>query len=296
MTDAFTIKNYSILTSLNKTEIYIKMIDTVAHMTYETSVDNNELRLSLTLDDIYKIIASCFAEDEGYKVAITVKSGIMKTKFHAVIAGFLKIDFDILIKEKIMTNDSQLTLFVNQLEEKQETIYEALSKRCNELFCLLETQKKEYENKIRELENTVNVISNAEIEIRMNTFVSINVQALVIQGDAHVKQDKICLLYKLQKINFTSFSFADLSSFRNTSLKELTIDATGNTKFISLKGLDGFPNLETLIIINPSCLKDFSILYKNNHKIKSIKLPGQTSVNVNELKTYCNENKIIVTI
>ena len=55
MTDAFTIKNYSILTSLNKTQIYIKMVDTVTHMVYETNVDNSELRLSVTLEDIYKI-------------------------------------------------------------------------------------------------------------------------------------------------------------------------------------------------------------------------------------------------
>jgi hypothetical protein len=73
------------------------MMDTVTHMVYETNVDNTELRLSLTLDNVYKIITSCFGEDEGFKVAITVRSGLMKLKFHAVVGGFLKIDFDILI-------------------------------------------------------------------------------------------------------------------------------------------------------------------------------------------------------
>lgn len=100
MTDAFTIKNYSILTSFNKTQIYMKLVDTVTHMVYETNVEHAELRLSLTLEDIYKIITACFGEDEGYKVGITVRSGLMKMKFHAVVGGFLRIDFDILVKEK----------------------------------------------------------------------------------------------------------------------------------------------------------------------------------------------------
>ena len=129
MTDAFTIKNYSILTSFNKPQIYIKMMDTVSHLTYETNLDIVELRLSTTLEDAYKIITNCFAEDEGYKVAISVKSGIMKLKFHALIGGFLKLDFDVLLKEKLISNDSQLTLFMNQLEQRQETVVETLNKR-----------------------------------------------------------------------------------------------------------------------------------------------------------------------
>ena len=195
MTDAFTIKNYSILTSLNKTQIYIKMVDTVTHMVYETNVDIGELRLSLTLDDIYKIITSCFGEDDGYKVAITVRAGLMKMKFHAVVGGFLKIDFDILVKEKVMTNDTQLSLFMHQLERKQETAFETLSSRCDQLASIVER-----------LEQTINVVSCAEIELRMNTFVPLNIQSLAIQGDIHMKAEKIQFLYKLQKLSFHSLT------------------------------------------------------------------------------------------
>lgn len=280
MTDAFTIKNYSILTSLNKTQIYIKMVDTVTHMVYETNVDNGELRLSITLEDVYKIITACFGEDDGYKVAITVRSGLMKMKFHAVIGGFLKIDFDILIKEKLMTNDTQLSLFMHQLEQKQESAFEALVIRCDQLGRTIER-----------LENTLNLVSCAEIEMRMNTFVPLNSQSLTIQGDAHMKADKIHCLYKLQKLNLTQFSLVDLTSFTSYSLRELCIDSTGNNKFISLRGIDsGFPNLESLVIANAASLRDVSSLYKS--KIKTVKIIGQSAFNIVELKTYCIEHKI----
>lgn len=279
MTDAFTIKNYSILTSFNGTQIYIKMMDTVTHMVYETNVDNTELRLSLTLDNVYKIITSCFGEDEGFKVAITVRSGLMKLKFHAVVGGFLKIDFDILIKEKLMTNDTQLSLFMHQLEQKQEVAIEALSARCDELVCL-----------VKKLEETVSAISCAEIEMRVNTFVPLSATTLSIQGDVHLKADKIKLLFKLQKLHLTAFSLVDLATISNSSLKDLYIDAGGSTKFVSLRGIQGMQKLETLVIANAPLLRDFSCLYKMS--LRSIKIVGQCAVNMNELKTFCSEHKI----
>jgi hypothetical protein len=285
MTDAFTIKNYSILTSLNKTQIYIKMMDTVTHLTYETNLDTAELRLSTSLEDTYKIITNCFAEDAGYKVAITVKSGFMKLKFHALVGGFLRIDFDVLLKEKLLSNDGQLTLFMNQLEQRQESVVESLTKRCNELASLIEAQEKRFDH----LETLLNTVSCAEIELRMNAFYPINVPTLTIQGDTHLKMDKMSILYKLQKIVFTSFSFSDLSCFKNGSLREMTIDSS--SKMSSLKGLEGFPNLEVLSIANSPLLKDFSAFYKMGHKIKRLNLQQPSQ----ELQMFCTQHQIALT-
>lgn len=281
MTDAFTIKNYSILTSFNKTQIYIKMMDTVSHLTYETNLDSGELRLSTTLEDAYKIITNCFAEDEGYKLVISVKSGLMKLKFHALIGGFLKLDFDVLLKEKLISNDSQLTLFMNQLEQRQETVVETLNKRCNDLASLIELHEKRF----TQMESLLNTFSSAEIDLRMNNFFPFNSQIVAIQGDTHLKTDKISLLYKLQKIVFTSFSFTDLTSFKNGTMREMSIESA--PKITGLKGLDGFPNLEVLTISGAPLLKDFSAIYKFGTKLKVIKMNGSP-----ELQRFCNEYKI----
>ena len=281
MTDAFTIKNYSILTSFNKTQIYIKMMDLTNHLTYETNLDAGELRLSTTLEDAYKIITNCFAEDAGYKVAISVKSGSMKLKFNALIGGFLKLDFDVLLKEKLISNDSQLTLFMNQLEQRQETVVETLNKQCIHLASLIEAHEKRFV----QMESLLNTISSAEIDLRMNAFFPINVQTIAIQGDAHLKTDKLNTLYKLQKIVFTSFSFVDLSSFKNETLREMTIESS--PKMTGLKGLEGFPNLEILSIVNAPLLKDFSAIYKFGNRLKVLKMQGPP-----ELQRFCNEHKI----
>jgi len=282
MTDAFTIKNYSILTSLNKTQIYIKMMDTVTHLSYETNLDQGELRLSTSLEDTYKIITHCFAEDAGYKVVISVKSGVLKLKFHAVIGGFLKLDFDVLLKEKLLSNDAQLTLFMNQLEQRQESVVETLTKRCNELASLIMAQ----ETRFNQLESLLNTISCAEIELRLNAFFPINSQTVTIQGDAHLKVDKMSYLYKLQKIVFTSFSFPDFTSFKNGTLREMTIESA--SKLTGFKGLDGFPNLETLSILGAPGLKDFSGLYKTGSKLKYLKIPEASAT----LQQFCKEHKI----
>jgi hypothetical protein len=254
-------------------------MDTVTHMVYETSVDNSELRLSLTLDDIYKIVTACFGEDDGYKVGITLRAGLMKIKFHAIIGGFLKIDFDVIIKEKLMTNDAQLTLFVNELEQRHEMAVEALTSRCDKLDCM-----------VKKLEEMITAASCAEIEMRVNTFVALSTTTLSIQGDVHLKADKIKMLFKLQKLHLTAFSLVDLTTISNSSVKDLYIDAGGNAKFVSLRGIEGMPKLETLIIANAASLRDLSCLYKI--AIKAIKIVGPCAFNMNELKTFCIERKI----
>jgi hypothetical protein len=164
-------------------------------------------------------------------------------------------------------------------------VVETLTKRCNELASLIEAQEKRFDH----LETLLNTVSCAEIELRMNAFYPINVPTLTIQGDTHLKMDKMSILYKLQKIVFTSFSFSDLSCFKNGSLREMTIDSS--SKMSSLKGLEGFPNLEVLSIANSPLLKDFSAFYKLGHKIKrlNVQQPSQ------ELQMFCTQHQIALT-
>ena len=180
-----------------------------------------------------------------------------------------------------MTNDSQLTLFMNQFEQRQEAAIETLRSRCNELVSLIDV----HETRFKQIESILHIVSSAEIEIRLNSFFPMNSQVVAIQGDTHLKTDKICLLYKLQKIVFTSFSFSDLTSFKNGSLREMTIESAN--KMTSLKGLEGFPNLEVLTILNTPLLKDFSALYKFGTRLKVLKVQGTP-----ELQAFCTQHKI----
>jgi hypothetical protein len=126
--------------------------------------------------------------------------------------------------------------------------------------------------------------------MRVNTFVALSTTTLSIQGDVHLKADKIKMLFKLQKLHLTAFSLVDLSTISNSSVNHLYMDAGGNTKFVSLRGIEGMPKLETLVIANAPSLRDLSCLYKI--AIKSIKIVGPCAFNMNELKTFCIERNV----
>ena len=71
--------------------------------------------------------------DENYQVIINVNSGIMKLVFIAIVGGFLHIQFDIMLREKLMTNDAQLTFNFTKLEHE-------LAQRCDELWQRLDNK------------------------------------------------------------------------------------------------------------------------------------------------------------
>ena len=60
MSETFTYKNYSIVSSLNERTIYLKIIDTINFLSYEGNVDIKELRISIDLEGAYKIMINCF--------------------------------------------------------------------------------------------------------------------------------------------------------------------------------------------------------------------------------------------
>lgn len=58
MATTFEFDNYTVTTSLNERTIYIKMVDTLSYMGYETNVDQSELNLSIDLEASVRIINS----------------------------------------------------------------------------------------------------------------------------------------------------------------------------------------------------------------------------------------------
>lgn len=140
----------SAIVSLNERTIYIKVSDTVNYTVYESNVELKELRLSLDLEDAYKVIVRCLEGSSGpvaskgclegssggegnYKVTTIVNTNIMKMIFSARVEGFLKMNFDIILQEKIMSNDGQLTLSMNRIVQKQTMAIEMLTQRCADL-------------------------------------------------------------------------------------------------------------------------------------------------------------------
>lgn len=307
MTDAFTIKNYTILTSLHERSVYIKITDMIGFMCYEGSVDQTGLRISFTLADAYVIITKCFAEEPGYSVNINVNTGNMKLKYNAVVGGFLKMEFDVFLKEKIMSNDGQLTMSFNRIEQKQELALQSLTKRCEELEARLETQCLHMGS---EMDRLMDIINKLEVMVAPTSNWSCNSQK---QFNANIETKileihntstsvfvprSINIFYKLEKLIFLNFNgLPNLSNMFNKTVNEIEIRAHNQTQLNSLAGIENFPNLETLTILcAPALTNVVKILSDTKHKIKTLKFQTCGGINVVELQTYCQVNSIFLAL
>lgn len=296
----------SVIVSLNERTIYIKVSDCVNYTVYESNIELKELRLSLDLEDAYKIIVKCLeGSSVDYKVTTSVNTNVMKMSFSARIEGFLKMNFDIILKEKIMSNDGQLTLSMNRIEQKQTIAIEALTKKCADLE---ETIIKQQQNFAEQLEFLKGVINGIDIftspshhwtAVAQTQFTAnIASTELILNGDSNFNAKSIASFYQLEKLTITKFmSQTSLSEMHNKTVKEMILNCSGAGALASLQGIDGFPKLEILTITStPGLTNVVKVLSETKHAIKTLKFQGCNSVNVVELQTYCQVNGIFLAL
>ena len=287
MSNSFEFNNYSIISSLGERTIYIKVIDKITFMCYEHNIDAKELRLCINLEDTYTLITKCFQQEQEHNIVLTINSGVMKINFNAIVGGYLNIHFEIMLREKIMSNDSQLTMNFHRIEQTQQQAIQQLTQR------------------LTQLEHIVDAVSNAEI-CMLDTaygpnsrptqiFYKLNSKTLTLTGN-YLDLLNIKLFYQLEKLTIQSCNTAYTAFARgitNKTLKELELITFNDGNFTSLDGLKGFPNLEKLTIQNCPQISNIVVsLSSYKHKINSIKITSCSSINNTEIMTYCQKNNI----
>jgi hypothetical protein len=274
------------VSSLNERTIYIKVIDTITFMCYESNIDSKELRLSIELSDAYKLMSKCFLSAGGYNVNISVNTGIMKLAFAAVVEGYLKINFEIMLREKVMSNDGQLTLNFNRIEQKQAQAIQVLTQ------------------KLAQLEGLVDALSYAEICMMQTNYQQqtgqfptaywkMNTTEMTLNSN-YWDYSKICLFYKLEKLTFNGNS--DISTFKNLKISNKTVKEiilNSLSGLTAITGLDDFPQLEKITFTSCGSVRDVvAVLNSYKHKIKHITVKSCGAINNTELMTYCQKNNI----
>ncbi len=304
MAETISYKNYSVSISLNERAIYLKIIDTINFLSYEGNIDLKELRVPVDLDAAYKVMVNGFKEQNDYSVCINANSGNIKIIFNAIFSGFLKINFEVLLREKLMSNDGQLTLNFNKLEQKQAQAIDSLTKKCVNLEGALVKQQKEFAEQIEFLKGVINGIDiftspTAYWSDVHQTQFTANIASteLALNGDENFNAKSIASFYQLEKLTINGFtSQTNLKNVKNIKLKELILNC-GNGTFVSLDGISNFPNLEILTITSASGLTNVvTILKETKHKIKTLKFQACAAVNVVELQTYCQVNNVFLAL
>lgn len=286
MCETFEFENFSVISSLCERNIYIKFSDNINFTTYESSLDQKELRLNFALPEIYQIIKKCFQKEEHFNVTISASSNLLRLIFTALVGGILSITFEVQLREKIMSNDAQLTTNFNKMEQKCNY----LSRRIDELQETLE----EYQS---ENQLMIEALSNAEIYLghhgqNGNMFhIPLNITELEFSEYSNIVHwNKFILLFKLKKIKFTGICVY-LMYFENKSLEEIEING-GQTenisgieknkkiKKITLNGLGNMPHV------------NFMPYIKECKNLKQLIMNGCRSINVVEIQTYCQTKRI----
>jgi hypothetical protein len=266
----------------------------------------------MDLEDAYKIIVRCLegssgagASEGSYKVITSVNTGMMKMSFGARVEGFLKINFDIILKEKIMSNDGQLTLSMNRIEQKQTMAIEELTKKCADLEATVNKMKQIIDCCQIFMTNIYTPQGNwCDLQSTSTTTHVNNISAkeITMQDHGQTIWKNISVFYQLSKLTITNFNarnnITNLTEFGNANLKELVLNnVSSHHTFTSLQGIDNFPKLEILTVTSAPGLKDVvKVLSETKHTIKTLKFQGCTGVNVVELQTYCQVNGIFLAL
>jgi len=287
MSDTFEINNFSVISLLNEKNIYIKFLDNINFIIYETNVDKQGLNLNFALAKIYQIMIKCFMKEQNFTLNIIPDTNILHLLFTAIIGGMLTITFEIQLNEKIMSNDAQLTIYFNKLEYKCNT----LNTKIDNLVGTIEKYKEE--NKL-----ITNILSNAEIflgDSSITGFINVPINSKEIEiNNQMIYWNKLSKLYCLKKIKFNNINI-HFQEFLIPSLEEIQI--TGNETH-DLSGIQKNVNLKKIILIGISNLTHTNFIphIKECFNLKELIIKSCKKIDSIETHIHCQLNQIQLNI
>lgn len=284
MSSNFKIDNFNITTSLTDSSVYMRVLNNISFQCYENNVDIRDLKLPFPKEQIYDILNKCFSKTLNYDVIFLVKNDMLNLTFNILLEGLYKLNFNVILKEKILSNDTELTVNINQIDAKYEE------------------KIKELENKIKELNTIVDCLTNSYITYPNTQMIQLNSKELSCNStnNSYLFGYGIECFVKLEKfyINHDNGTkcFKDFNKiFSNSNLKMLCI--SNISSLTSFEGIEErFPNIETLEIHSKCYINSSTLNYlKKLNNLKLVKFVSCTNdTNMTSLIEYCKQNKIKV--
>ena len=287
--NTFKDDQYTITTSLTDHSIYIKIANNVSYMCYEGNFDTASFNLPFHLKEIHKFVNKCFANESepdyepGYSVGMQLDNGTLTLGFEGVVGGFLTVQFDLRLREKLMSNDAQLTINFQRIEQKQQHAFEEIAKR------------------MAEMERRLEALGHAEICFykgdKFKTAYPIDSKSLTINDSNTIDNEsfkKIKYFYQLEELTMIAHNNWGESAEINTSnatVKKLTLNSC--PAFTNITFIKNFPSLVEL------SMRGFTVdgsivttLRSIKHKIMKLTFQGCPGINQTEMQTYCTQTGI----
>lgn len=273
-------------------------MDSSSYAVYETNVDIQELGLDCELEDAYTLVCNCFNSIVDHDVELKVDNDVMRAQFSAKIGGYFRVEFEVLLREKQMTEGGKMTTMIHRLEAKQKSDADKIMK------------------KIQEMETFMEALSYAHIPIlKPNNHFNQNYSGtypesypinatqilITIPTDGSVlpayseSAEKIKLFPKLEKLSLTDYvhsSGLNCDKISSKTVSELVLSSLSAP--INMNIIERLPNLKKLSII--SCGSQIQNLMESlrgyKHQITHINVQSTTGINQTELMTYCQSKNI----
>jgi len=249
-TNSYQFNNLYVMCSLNERAIYMKIVDKFIHTCYESNTDPKEIRgLHGTIADIYRLINKCLSDET---VEFSVNNGIMTCRFNTCLEGFFTLKFDIMLREKILGQDGELSIQIfgleQQLRESQEQI-EKLEQRLKQQ----EEQKKETEQLMRvEIEK---LQYNSDIAMRVHAGLSVDTDKIsseiTIDGGNGIHKF-VGFISNLKTLNINNYQVRGILNVGYNSMETIHINNSTPQHFDNreLLCLANKPNLKHIFIAN----------------------------------------------
>jgi hypothetical protein len=312
----FRNSRYTITTSLNDASVYIKIINNISYMCYEGNFDDASFKMPFSIANIYKLVTNCFdalikeestedsSEDEPtdkYNLDLELDNGVLRLLFHCVVGGFLDVEFDLRLREKLMSNDSQLTINFQRVEQAQlESV--------NRLDAAIAKIEANFAKKMAEMERRMEALGHADICFtqpssgQFNNIKSYPIDSKLLtitDGGNHINAEsfaKIKYFYQLEVLKMTSCQWNEPNRYTsNATVKKLTIN--NSPSFSDISFVKNFPSLEDLTMTGFAV--DASIvttLRSIEHKIKRLTFQSCQGINQSEMQIYCTQTGITLSM
>jgi hypothetical protein len=297
-----TYESFSIICTLTERTIYLKLVETISFMCYEGTLEHAAFRVSIDLPAIHRIMLMAFASAEGSKVEISIQNTNMKVHFESLIGGFLNINFDVILREKVIANDGQLTFSFTRMEEKQKKQAERiahLEQHCERMFEVMDNCY------IMICSKTLNgtCVHN---HLLGSEFVRIGIENLELGPESLVgthnpnrfwsqfMPEQIEKLYKLKTVKIEGSLMGAVKLLKMAHPRVTDFTFIQPTFGFTIENMPQFPALKTLELRSCQLNGGFdpAKLVKKYPALKNLSITSCQGINQTEVMTFCTSHKI----